>query len=193
MMQRIFLLLLFSLVYSPILLAETSSKGFVFFPVTDSSFEMKPSLSKISGAVTIPEGNLDSTTVGKMDLQGVELQLDCPWFQFGANPLRQQISYSTYTQEGFDMSSFEINPNYIMTTDSRLIGLGFGPGFGGLRHKNKTTGETETFMTLQFSASLSLNLGFLHLGLEQRKQRSQVEGQKYWDNNRKIFKVGINF
>ncbi len=192
-MRKLILFLLFFLLASPVLFAETSSKGFVFFPVTDSSFETIPTFSKISGKVTVPDGNINATTTTEMDLEGFEIQLDCPWFQFGANPLRQQISYASYTQEDFTMTSFEINPNYIMTTDSRLIGLGFGPGFGGLRSENKANGISETFMTLQFSVSLSLNLGFVHLGLEQRKQRSQVAGQKYWDNNRKIFKVGINF
>ncbi|MDT8447514.1 MAG: hypothetical protein RRB13_11545 [bacterium] len=190
-MRFVSLILLTALLLPQWAFAETSQSGFVFFPVLDSSFDPNFTIAAVNASVTAdPYGHPTDPASDQMPGSGAELQLDCPWFQFGANPLRQQISVVDYEYRGLKMRSLELNPHYVMTAG--FVGLGFGPGFGFLEQTDAYD-QPHTYFTLQYGASLVFNLGFLHLAIESRRQMSQEENGKHLDNLRQVTKVGINF
>ena len=175
--------------------AETGKSGFVFFPMTDSSF--KPHFTVALMGSSISPTSSDATQTSSSSASGVEISLDCPWFQLGKNPLRQQISIQTYANELENLTSVEFNPHYYLVNIDKKYLVGFGPGFGWLQSSatNSITNETtsNTFFTVQYGLSVDINLGNIHLGLESRELISQVKAGKYLENSRNALKLGFNF
>jgi len=184
---------LLSLLLAAPVLAETSNPGFVFFPVTESSYQPNFVVAALKASVTAdPYGHEDPTQTEVLKGSGAEISLDCPWFQFGSNPLRQQISVVNYIQQASQMTSLELNPHYVMT--GGVFGLGFGPGFGWIRKTSRLDQTQEqTYFTLQYGVSLVMNLGFMHIAVEKRRQMSSQENGKFLDNQRQVLKLGIAF
>lgn len=189
--MRRFLIVCLALIWALPAWGETSQSGFVFFPVLDSSFDPNFSILALDASVTAdPYGHRTEPASDAIQGSGAELQLDCPWFQFGSNPLRQQISIVNYEYQGLKMRSLELNPHYVMTNG--FVGLGFGPGFGFLEATDAYD-QPHTFFTLQYGASLVLNLGWIQIAAESRRQMSQEENGKSLDNLRQVLKAGFNF
>ena len=183
------------------LMAETRRKGFVFFPVTEPSFKANFVVSRLFPSIyPTPRGQRDPKQDGSFNGSGVEISLDCPWFQLGSNPLRQQISYVSYKQdythdsgeeEKFAIDSLEFNPQYVIS--GRVFGFGFGPGFGFLRARSEREKYPRIYFTLQYGASFVVKLGWIHLAVEFRRQKSQEGPGTHLDNDRRVFKAGIAF
>lgn len=160
-----------------------------FMAGMDKDYVADPTLSLMAGNLDPDIGNADSDTIS-----GIELSLNCPLLQPPTNKIRQQVSYTTYDNQGLEISSFELNPHYVVETMPGL-GLGFGPGLGYV--KAETSTESEGMFALQLGASLHYTaMGPLFLGAEARYQVTQGDdfaGQKGADNLRIAVKAGYNF
>lgn len=160
-----------------------------FLAGLDKDYVAQPTLSIMAGSLDPDIKGASSDT-----LTGLELSLNCPLLQPPTNKIRQQISYSRYDDQGLKISSFELNPHYVIEAMPGL-GLGFGPGFGYV--KAETAAESEGMFALQLGASLHYTaMGPLFFGAEARYQATQSDafaGQKGADNIRIALKAGYSF
>ncbi len=160
-----------------------------FLAGLDDNYVANPTLSVMVGNL-----NPDINGASSGTISGLELSLNCPLLQPPSNKIRQQVSYVSYDDQGLKISSFELNPHYVIETSPGL-GIGFGPGFGYV--KAETANESQGMLALQLGASLHYTaLGKLFLGAEARYQKTQSDafaGQKGADNFRVALKAGYNF
>lgn len=160
-----------------------------FLAGMDKNYVAEPTLSLMIGNLNPDIGNASSDTIS-----GLELSLNCPLLQPPSNKIRQQVSYNRYDDQGLKISTFELNPHYVIEAAPGL-GIGFGPGLGYV--KAETATESEGMLALQLGASLHYTaLGKLFLGAEARYQATQSDdfaGQKGADNFRVALKAGYNF
>jgi len=140
-------------------------------------------------------GVMDADHAGSDLYAGVEFSLNCPWFQPPKGVIRQQFNIGTYDDNGLEITSYEMNPNYFMTLSPNLT-LGIGPGIGYARASYKD-GPTEGLWSVQASANLNYRSGPLFLGAGARYQDTQDDtlapGVKGADNWLINAKAGINF
>jgi hypothetical protein len=138
---------------------------------------------------------MDADHAGSDLYAGVEFSLNCPWFQPPKGVIRQQFNIGTYDDNGLEITSYEMNPNYFMTLSPNLT-LGIGPGIGYARASYKD-GPTEGLWSVQASANLNYRSGPLFLGAGARYQDTQDDtlapGVKGADNWLINAKAGINF
>ena len=160
-----------------------------FMAGMDANYVAEPTLSLVVGNLDPDINGANNDTVS-----GIELSLNCPLLQPPSNKIRQQISYTRYSDGGLKINSFEINPHYVIESASGF-GVGFGPGIGYV--KAETANQSESMLALQLGVSLHYKaMDNLFLGAEARYQATQGDnfaGQKGADNFRGTIKVGYSF
>jgi hypothetical protein len=170
-------------------MAQAAEGQWNFLAGMDKDYVANPTLSIMAGSLDPDISGASSDTV-----TGLELSLNCPLLQPPSNKIRQQVSYTRYDDQGLKISSFELNPHYVVDAMPGL-GIGFGPGLGYV--KAETAADSEGMFALQLGASLHYTaLGKLFLGAEARYQTTQSDdfaGQKGADNFRIALKAGYNF
>lgn len=164
------------------------AEGWVMGPAFKDGWDPEFTLAAVGGSMDVD--NADSATY-----KGLEFSLNCPWFQPPTGAIRQQFNIGTYDDNGFEITSFEMNPNYFMTLSPNLS-LGIGPGVGYAR-TSYLNGPTEGLWSVQASANLNYRSGPLFLGAGARYQDTRdktlapgIRGADNWLINAKI---GINF
>ncbi len=160
--------------------------GWKMFPFLDASW--KPNFTL---AATV--GSMDIKDVGAATSPGLELSLDCPWFQPPKGSLRQQFNYGTYSKDNISLSIWEMNPHYYMTVAEGWT-VGFGPGVG---YVQGTVGSYEAKLpSIQFSADVNYRNGHYFAGIGARVQNArndQIGALTGLDNSLVNVKMGYNF
>ncbi|MEI7841502.1 MAG: hypothetical protein WCI39_00600 [Gallionellaceae bacterium] len=138
-------------------------------------------------------GSMDIKDVGAATSQGLELSLDCPWFQPPQGALRQQFNYSTYKKDNISLNIWEMNPHYYITVAEGWT-VGFGPGVG---YVQGTVGSYEAKLpSIQFSADVNYRKGHYFAGVGARVQNArndQIGTLTGLDNSLLNVKLGYNF
>lgn len=126
---------------------------------------------------------------------GLELSLDCPWFQPPSGTIRQQFWYGRYDKDGTELQSFEINPRYFVDVAPNLS-VGIGPGFGYVKADTPFARGVD-MASLQFGGDIHYRAGILMIGMGARYQvttnKTLGPDQEGADNWVVTAKVGINF
>lgn len=125
-----------------------------------------------------PEFNF-SVTAGQFDPEvsgvdsessiGLQLALNCPWFGPPLGALRQQLNLNMVNGDGYDVTTFEINPRWY-AVDGNLR-YGAGPGFGYMWLDSDTGGD-DTSVTLQLSAAVEYYMDNIVIGAGTRYQHT---------------------
>jgi hypothetical protein len=164
------------------------AEGWVVGPAFKDGWDPEFTLAAVGGS-------MDPDHVSSDLYKGVEFSLNCPWFQPPTGTIRQQFNIGTFDDNGLEITSFEMNPNYFMTLTPNLT-LGVGPGIGYVR-ASINNGPTEGLWSIQASANLNYRSGPLFMGAGVRYQNTEddalaagVNGADNWLVNAKI---GFNF
>ena len=130
-------------------------------------------------------GSMDADHVDSGLYTGLEFSLNCPWFQPPKGTIRQQFNIGRFDEDGLEVTSFEMNPNYFMTLAPNWT-LGVGPGIGYAKASYKN-GDTEGLWSIQASANLNYRNGHLFAGVGARYQDTRdkhlapgVDGADNW-------------
>lgn len=177
-----------SLLSAVALSGSALAEGWVMGPAFKDGWNPEFTLAAVGGSMDVDHAGSDLYT-------GLELSLNCPWFQPPTGAIRQQFNIGTYDNNGIEITSFEMNPNYFMTLAPNLT-LGVGPGVGYVRASDMN-GPTEGLWSVQASANLNYRNGPLFLGAGARYQDTRDKtlspGVSGADNWLVSAKVGINF
>lgn len=153
-------------------------------------YKAEPAVSVMLGQMD-PGDNMDSDTIS-----GIEFSLNCPLVKPPNNRIRQQISYTTYDDQGVEITSIELNPHYVVEVSPGLE-IGGGPGLGYVM-VDGAAGDGSVFgLQLGVSAHYTLQSP-LFIGAE---ARYQITGEDDFgaatksdvDNYRIALKVGYSF
>ncbi len=162
-----------------------------WFAGLDDDYKAEPAVSIMLGQMD-PGDNMDSDTIS-----GIELSLNCPLVKSPSNRVRQQISYTSYDDNGVEIASIELNPHYIVAVASGLE-IGGGPGLGYVM-VDSAAGDGSVF-ALQLGVSAHYTLQSpLFIGAEARYQITGEDdfgggGPEDDINNYRIaLKVGYSF
>lgn len=179
---------LIALLSSTLIFSTTAiADGFTFAPFLQEGFKYEPTLSFIGGQLDPDVDNVDESGV-----VGIELSFNCPLLATPTNGIREQLSITSFDKDGLEMTSFEINPHYVINL-SPSFGIGFGPGIGLVNVEYD--GDSETAFTGQLGASLQYRTGTLYFGLEARQQyTANIDMLDDDVNNTRIsLKIGHDF
>jgi hypothetical protein len=126
---------------------------------------------------------------------GVQVSLNCPWFQPPKGLIRQQFNVNQFDNDGIEFTTFEINPRYFVEMSPSVM-LGVGPGFGYM-WTDVDVGKAENMWTLQLGGDLEYRQGALFLGAGARYMWTQDKyvglSKEGADNWLVQVKAGINF
>lgn len=167
---------------------STLADGWILAPAFKDGWDPEFTVAAVGGS-------MDTDDTGSGFYKGVEFSLNCPWFQPPKGKIRQQFNIGRYDNDGLEMTSFEMNPNYFFTLSPNWS-LGVGPGVGYAR-ASYNNGSTEGLWSIQASVNLNYRNGPLFAGVGARYQDTRdkqlapgVEGADNWLLSAKI---GFNF
>ena len=165
------------------------ASGWKFFPVQTDDYQFAPQLSVVAGTMKPADGDSGS-------ISGLELAINCPLVKAPNGVIRQQISITSYDENGVEIQSFELNPHYQIDV-AQDVAFGFGPGFGYLTADG--AGLDDSAITLQAGATLSYTMGQVVIGAEARYQlavndmKTSTGADVDLDNTRFMLKLGYRF
>lgn len=171
------------------LLATTASAdSFKMWPYKDANWDPEFNLSVTAGQFDPRANNADTESV-----LGIQLGLNCPWFGPPVGDLRQQFNLNKVNGDGYDLTTFEINPRWY-AVDGNLK-YGAGPGFGYMWLKPDVGDDAASF-TLQASVAVEYRINKISIGAGSRFQRSldrEMFGTQSGDNFITDIKLGFDF
>jgi hypothetical protein len=180
--------LLASLVAVPVFAEEES--GWVIGPAFEEGWKPEFTLALAANYIEPDISGID----GDSSL-GLQLSLNCPWFQPPSGVIRQQFNINQFDKGGIKLTTFEINPRYYVETSPNFR-VGFGPGFGYM-WTDANVGAEEGMWTLQLGGDLEYGQGALFLGAGARYQFTQNKdlgiGNDGADTWLVQLKAGVNF
>lgn len=139
-------------------------------------------------------GSMDVKNFGTGTYKGVEFALNCPWFCAPGGALRQEFHLGAYDNGNVSLTTFEINPHYMVPLNSNWS-IGGGPGIGFVR--GHVGDEVAVMSSFQVTGDLDYNKGNFFFGVGARYQDTRnkeiIPGKKGMDNWLVAAKVGINF
>ena len=169
--------------------APAAADGWTFLPAAGEDYRAEPTLAALGGYQDPDIGGVDAGGA-----YGVELALSCPTLAPPRGRIRQQISLTRFDNDGLELTSFELNPHYLVDLGSGLA-VGAGPGLGYVAAD--AGGESDGVLALQAGASLHYRQGPLFLGAEARYQWTQEADfgavERDVDNSRVLAKAGWSF
>ncbi|KPV40357.1 hypothetical protein AN478_08920 [Thiohalorhabdus denitrificans] len=169
---------------------HAQADGWSFLPATQAGYQADAALAVLGGLQDPDVGNVDSDTA-----YGVEFSLSCPTLTPPRGEIRQQISLTRFDNDGLELTSFELNPHYLVDLGSNLS-FGVGPGLGYVA-ADAEGGDSDGVFALQAGASLHYHRGPLFLGAEARYQWTQEAdlgaAETDVDNSRFLAKAGVRF
>ena len=164
-----------------------AEESWTWLAVTKDGYVAEPAISVMLGTLDPDVNGVDSDTI-----TGIELSLNCPLVQPPSNRIRQQVSFVTYDNDGFEITSIELNPHYVIETSPGLE-LGFGPGLGYVMAESNGLDDSALALQLGVSAHYTA-MGPLFIGAEARMQvTDDFDGGDGIDNLRVGVKVGYSF
>lgn len=179
----------FSMLLASTLLFNVAAKaeGLSFLPFMQEGFKYEPTLSFVGGQLDPDVDDVDESAV-----VGIELSFNYPLLATPSNGIREQLSITSFDNDGLEMTSFEINPHYVINL-SPSFGVSFGPGIGLVNVDYN--GDSDTAFTGQLGASLQYRTGTLYFGLEARQQYTANINMLDDDvnNSRISLKIGHDF
>jgi hypothetical protein len=126
---------------------------------------------------------------------GLQLSLNCPWFQPPSGVIRQQFNYNKFDKDGIELTTFEINPRYYVDV-SPTTRVGAGPGFGYM-WTDADVGEENGMWTFQLGGDVEYRQGALFLGAGARYMLTENQSlgidNRGADNWLVQLKAGVNF
>jgi len=165
-------------------------KGWTLGPAFEDGWD-----PEFTVAATANHMDTDITGVDSDTSAGLQISLNCPWFQPPSGLIRQQFNINKFDKDGIELTTFELNPRYYVNMSPALM-VGFGPGFGYM-WADADAGEDNNMWTLQLGGDVEYRQGALFLGAGARYQFTQDEelgiDNKGADNWLVQLKVGVNF
>lgn len=157
---------------------------------SQDGYKAEPAVSVMLGQMD-PGDNMDSGTI-----TGIELSLNCPLIQPPSNRIRQQVSVTSYDEQGVEITSIELNPHYVVEVSPGLE-IGGGPGLGYVMVDNATSNDSVLALQLGVSAHYTLQSP-LFIGAEARYQITAEDNfgaatKSDVDNFRFAIKAGYSF
>jgi opacity protein-like surface antigen len=126
---------------------------------------------------------------------GLQLSLNCPWFQPPSGVIRQQFNVNRFENNGITLTTYEINPRYYISLNRNWM-VGFGPGFG-YAEADVDVGKDANLWTLQLGADLEYRRDAFYFGAGVRYQNTENETIGLNDNDADNWltslKIGFNF
>jgi hypothetical protein len=178
-----------TLLSTVVLSSSALAQGWEMGPAFKDGWKPEFTVAAVVGSI-----NIDDIS-GSETYTGLELSLNCPWFQPPSGTIRQQFNLGNYDKNGIEVSAIEMNPNYFVTISPGLT-WGFGPGIGYSR-VSYLNGPSEGLWSVQASTNLNYRNGALFMGAGARYQATQDDtiapGVKGLDNWLFTAKVGLNF
>lgn len=167
--------------------ATVKAGSFTFAPFLQEGFKYEPTLSFIGGKLDPDIEDVDESAV-----VGIELSFNHPLLATPANGIREQLSIISFDNDGLKMTSFEINPHYVINL-SPAFAFGFGPGIGLVNVDYN--GDSDTAFSGQLGASIQYRTGTLYFALEARQQyTANIDMLDDDVNNTRIsLKLGYDF
>ena len=186
--QLILFCLLSSLATYPVIAEEEA--GWIFGPAFEEGWEADFTL-----ALTANHINPDISGVGSDNSLGLQVSLNCPWFQPPTGLIRQQFNINKFDDDGIELTTFEINPRYYVNMTPSVM-IGAGPGFGYM-WTDASQGDESDMWTLQLGGDVEYRQGVMFLGLGARYQWTENESlgidNEGADNWLVQLKAGVNF
>lgn len=169
------------------------AEGVSFLPVTKEGYEPEAVVSLIGGVMDSTAEGADSSSI-----VGAELSFRCVLLQVGDNQLRQQLSFTSWEDNGLTLQNLELNAHYQVPVAPDLK-FGIGPGVGIIMTDADGT-DNPTFFGAQFGASAHYTgFGPVFLGAEARYQITNedkftsISAEDNMNNWRAAVKVGYMF
>ncbi len=168
---------------------QAHAEGWVIGPAFEEGWKPEFTVAAMGGVLTPNNGDLDTAAY-----KGIEVSLNCPWFQPPQGTIRQQFWIGRYKDSGVKLTSYEVNPRWFNELGNGWS-LGVGPGFGYIE---ADAGGDETGMwSLQLGGDLHYRSGPLFFGIGARYQftddKEIYPGEDGADNWVAVAKIGINF
>jgi len=143
---------------------SASAEAFKMWPYKDANWDPEFNLSITAGQFDPANSGVDNESV-----TGIQISLNCPWFGPPNGAIRQQMNYNMIQGDGYDVSTFEMNPRwYAVDGDLRY---GAGPGLGYMWVK-PDGGSDDSSVTLQFSAAVEYTIDNIIIGVGTRYQQT---------------------
>lgn len=162
--------------------------GWVWGPAFKDGWKPEFTLAAVGGIMDVDDTDDDT-------YWGAEFSLNCPWFQPPKGTIRQQFNIGRYDNDGLELTSLEMNPNYFFNLAPNWT-LGIGPGVGYV-WADADGGDSEGLWSIQASVNLHYRNGPLFAGVGARYQDTQdkdlAPGVEGADNWLVTAKLGINF
>ena len=175
---------------STIFAGTAHAAGWVVGPAFKDGWKANFTVAAIGGLLDPDTEMSDSAAYG-----GVEVSLDCPWFQPPTGTIRQQFWIGRYEDNGVTLTSFEVNPRYFIDLDGGWS-VGFGPGFGYVEAETPYD-DSVGMGSLQAGGDLHYRSGALFFGVGARymftENKNISANEKGADNWAAVAKVGFNF
>ena len=159
--------------------AATGTDGNVILAVMESDYKPNFVGSLVLGTLSPTDGESGS-------LVGAELSLDCPLFQPASGQVRQQVSFTTYSEDSLTATFIEINPHW-MTEVSKGFFVGGGPGLG-MAMTSFTGGSSKSYFEIGIGASAQYKMDAFQFGAEWRQMSAGD-----FNNSRMLLKAGMAF
>ena len=143
---------------------SASAEIIKMWPYKDADWDPEFNLSVTAGQFDPKPSGMDSESS-----VGLQLALNCPWFGPPLGALRQQFNLNMVDGDGYDVTTFEINPRWY-AVDGNLR-YGAGPGFGYM-WLDTDAGADDTSFTLQVSAAVEYYMDNIVIGAATRYQHT---------------------
>ncbi|MGD8590659.1 MAG: hypothetical protein PVG22_17700 [Chromatiales bacterium] len=180
--------LLASLFATPVLAEDES--GWVLGPAFKEGWEADFTLALTANYIDPDISNVDGD--GGV---GMQVSLNCPWFQPPSGVIRQQFNLNQFDNDGIEFTTFEINPRYFVEMSPSVM-LGVGPGFGYM-WTDADVGKSDDMWTLQLGGDIEYRQGAFYLGAGARYMWTQDKDigltSDGADNWLAQLKMGVNF
>lgn len=167
---------------------SASAEMIKMWPYKDPNWDPEFNLS-VSGGQFQPRANIvDNETV-----TGLQLALNCPWFGPPVGKLHQQFNLNKVNGDGYDLTTFEINPRWYAVEGN--LHYGAGPGFGYMWLKPDAGDDAASF-TLQAGVSMVYRIDKISIGAGSRYQYSldrEMFSTQSGDNFITDIKLGFDF
>ncbi|MDH5784719.1 MAG: acyloxyacyl hydrolase [Chromatiales bacterium] len=161
------------------------------WPYKDPNWDPEFNLSVTAGQFDpSPNGMQNETSLG------LQLSLNCPWFGPPVGALRQQFNLNKVDGDGYDLTTFEINPRWYAVDGNLRYGAGPGFGYMWIKPESSLLGDESSF-TLQVSAAIEYRIDNISLSAGTRYQHTS--NQDMWgsgDGMNNIItdiKIGFDF
>lgn len=180
--------LLASVATAPVFAEE--NKGWTLGPAFEEGWDPHFTIAATANYI-----NPDIAGVDSDSSLGLQISLNCPWFQPPSGVIRQQFNINKFDNDGIELTTFELNPRYYVNMSPAVM-VGVGPGIGYM-WTDAAVGAESNMWTFQLGGDVEYRQGAMFLGAGARYQLTENSplgvGNTGADNWLVQLKAGINF